>query len=108
MPSLFNVLLNILYLVVLLAGIVGGYFGLKTALAKSASAVEERVRKALETENTLLQKRIRTLEGRMRLLIGWFAKQGVLIDFDGDALTIKDTKNGTVIVQQQGEKVEGQ
>lgn len=103
MPGLVNILLNILYPVLLLAGIIGGYFALKSALAKSESEIQERVRKALEAENVVLQRRVKTVEGRLSLLINWFAKQGVVIEFDGDALTIKDTKNGITTVHPKNE-----
>lgn len=48
--------------------IVGGYIGVRSAIAKSEVAVQARVREALHDENELLQSRVTRLEKENRRL----------------------------------------
>jgi len=96
--------LTIINLIVIIAGAIGGYLAYRAAFSRAKDEITERVTGLLKTENEVLQRRVKTVEGRLRLLINWFAKQGVVIEFDGESLTIRDTKNGITSVHQSETK----
>lgn len=104
-------LLAIGQLVALIASIIGGYFGLRSVLAKSAADVQERVRAALHDENELLQSQVKRLEKElvhvqalMRLLIDTLEKhRNLKVEINGDSISIHEG-NQTVIANLPGER----
>lgn len=84
--------------VVLIATIFGGYFGLRSVLAKSSVEVQERIRQALHDENELLQSQVTRLEKElthikalMRLLIETLKKhKGIEVEATNDTITIRN------------------
>lgn len=85
-------------LVALIASIIGGYFGLRSVLAKSEMAVQQHIRQALHDENELLQSQVARLEKELRhikaltrLLIETLKKhQGIEVHTDNESVTIRN------------------
>lgn len=101
MTSLAN-LLNIATLLLLIGGIVGGYIVIRSAIAKSESEVQTRVRDALSAENALLRSRVerlekdnKKLENLIQLFIATLKKTyRIETEIDGDIITMRSS-NGT-------------
>ena|SRR5579872_1391679 len=90
--------LSIIELIIIIAGVIGGALALRSGFVRAKDEITERVTGLLKTENDLLQRRVKVVEGQLRLLIRYFGKQGVQIAFDGDDMTVRDTKTGAVTV----------
>ncbi len=58
----FSVLIVVGNFIILVAGIVGGYFGLRSSMAKGSQALQDRVRQTLLDENQVLQDRLKRVE----------------------------------------------
>src|SRR5260221_10860126 len=58
----FSVLIAVGNFIILVAGIVGGYFGLRSSMAKGSQALQDRVRQTLLDENQILQDRLKRVE----------------------------------------------
>ena len=82
----------------LLATIIGGYFSLRSVLAKAEIDVQERIRTALRDENELLRSQVERLDTElthikalMRLLIETLRKhKGLEVEATNDSITIRN------------------
>lgn len=104
-----NTLINIVYLVIMLATIVGGIVAYratmhrtKREIEKNATEVQERVISALQAEINSLKDKIAELEREntlhkqtLGLIKSALRRRGLSITIDGDLVTIGDANNGT-------------
>lgn len=97
-------ILTIANLIILVTTIIGGYFALKTTIARAENDVQSRIRQALHDENELLQSQVERQERDMRrlraifdLLITTLKKtHGIDIEIDGDVITFR-SNNGVQV-----------
>lgn len=88
---------------ILAAGIIGGWFVLRSSIAKSETDVQTRVRAALHDENELLRNRVQRLETEnkrlsklMQLIVTTLKKlHGIELDIEDDVITLRSA-NGNV------------
>lgn len=98
-----SAILAIANLIVIVAGIIAGRIVLKSAIAKSETEVQTRVREALSAENELLRGRVQRLEAEnkqqgkvMQLIITTLKKvYQIDLDIDEDAITLRNA-NGHI------------
>ena len=96
-------ILTVANLLILLAVTFGGYFALKSALARSEIDVQTRVRDALSAENNLLQKRVerlekenKRLENLLQLVVTTLNNtHHIDLEIDGDMITMRSPSGGT-------------
>lgn len=96
--------LAIVNLVLVVGGVVGGYIVMRSAIARTESDVQTRVREALHDENELLQARVmrverenKRLQDLIQLLIEMLKKtQQIDLDIDGEIITLR-SPSGTHI-----------
>ena len=96
-------ILVIANLVVIIAAIIGGWFVLRSSIAKAETEVQTRVREALSAENELLRGRVQRLEAEnkrqakiMQLIVTTLKKlHSIDIDIDEDTITLR-SPNGNV------------
>lgn len=96
-------ILTLANLVILVGGGIGGFFALRSSLAKSADEIKDRVMNDLGKENEVLRNRVQRLEAEnrrqaklMQLLITTFKKlHSIEIDIEDDVITLRSA-NGNV------------
>ena len=87
---------------IILLGVLGGWIVLRSAIAKSESEVQSRVREALHDENELLRGRIQRLETEnkrlskiMQLLVATLKQlYGIQLDIEEDVITLRNANGG--------------
>src|SRR5215469_7241392 len=90
-------ILTIANFVVALCVIIGGYIGIRSGIARTASDISKQVREDLEAENTLLKDRVKRLEvdnkrlnRRMTLLISILKKaHSIEVEINDDIITVR-------------------
>ncbi len=96
-------ILTVANLVILVVTVGGGYFVLRSTIAKAEIDVQERVRQALHDENELLQSQVERQEKeikRMRaifdLLVSMLKRMhGIEIEINGDMVSIHSANGQT-------------
>lgn len=94
--------LTIVNLFIMIAGPLGGIFIFRTSLAKAKDDVQERVRKALEAENQLLQKQLdrqaatlKRMEKILQLIATTLKRtHNIELSIDEDIVILRDIKSG--------------
>lgn len=99
--------LTVINLVILISVTIGGYLAFRTGFTRTSQEVQERVIGAQKEENEVLQRRLSRLEAEhnrlnslMLLVVVTFKKRGIIIEFDNDMVTIRDTATNTIQVSQ--------
>jgi|SRR6266568_4293375 len=95
-------ILVILNLVVLVGGIIGGYFVLRTSLARGAQTLQENVRTALKDENEGLTRRLERVEDdyamckrQLELVVEIMRRQGIIVEINGEMVQVRDAQGAT-------------
>ncbi len=90
-------LLIIANLLVLIGGIVSGYFILRSNLARGAQELQEQVRVALKDENEGLARRLERVEDdyamckrQLELVVEIFKQQGIIVEINGEMVQVRD------------------
>lgn len=86
-------------LIVIVGGVIGGWFVLRSSIAKAESEVQARVREALRDENELLRARVariehenKRLDSLIQLLILMLKKTHQIdIDINGEIITMRSS-----------------
>lgn len=94
-----NIILNLIYLTIAIAIIIGSIFAFRFSVSKTASEIQERVINALNSEIKSLTDRISAVEqenGRLKQTLGLIKsalkKRGLAVSIDGDLITISDAQ----------------
>jgi hypothetical protein len=101
-------LLVIANLVVLIAGVAGGYIVLRSSLARGAQEIQERVMTGLRDENEGLQRRLDRMEEdnatckrQLDLVVEILKRQGIILEINGEMVQVKDAKGSTFTSTRQ-------
>lgn len=100
-------ILSVLSFVIVIGGIIAGYFSLTTVLAKSKAEISDRIRDDLSEENNLLRSRMQRVEEDnkhlrriMELIVQTLKKaQKIDLEIDGDVVTLR-YPNGNIQVNR--------
>lgn len=100
-------ILSLLSFLIVVIGLIGGYFSLTTVLAKSKTEIGDRIRDDLSEENNLLRSRVQRVEEEnkrlhrvMGLVIQTLKKtQRIDLEIDGDVVTLR-YPNGNIQVNR--------
>ncbi len=104
-----NTFLNLFYLVMMLAAIIGGIAAFRDALRKTRRDIERSTMEAQERANNAMQQEINTMKDKISdlerentrlsqtlgLIKSALRKRGLTISIDGDLVTI-ESSNGTM------------
>lgn len=90
--------LAVLNFLLVIAGLVGGFFALRSGLAKAEQDVQTRIRDALHDENELLQSQVKRqaqeliqVKMLLHLLVEMLKKyRGMEVDASNDTIIIRD------------------
>lgn len=91
-------------LILIVAGIIGGWMVIQSSLAHGAQEIQDRVKTSILEENDLLQKRLDRVEDENKLLKKQMQRafelleetRGIIIKIDGELIQIQDTQGSVV------------